>query len=117
MCSVLIGVPVKLERSGKELILATKTYAFDCPRKSWWCVLSTTRFLAIAIVGLVGRALILTQVVPVFIWGTVVPYLFYAQTTEVMLVKQNKLIGTFGVLLASKATLDDHFRDAYSDAS
>jgi hypothetical protein len=42
---------VRSMRSGKELILATKPYAVDYPLRSWWHVLSTTLFLAIAIFG------------------------------------------------------------------
>jgi acyl-lipid omega-6 desaturase (Delta-12 desaturase) len=45
------GGRVRSMRSGKELILATKPYAVDYPLKSWWYVVSTTLFLAIAIFG------------------------------------------------------------------
>ena len=38
-------------RSGKELILATKPYAMDHPLMSWWCVLSTSVLLVIALAG------------------------------------------------------------------
>ena len=38
-------------RSGQELILATKAYAHDDPRRSWWCILSTAFLLAAAWVG------------------------------------------------------------------
>jgi acyl-lipid omega-6 desaturase (Delta-12 desaturase) len=38
-------------RTGKELILATKPYAFDNPLRSWWCILSTAFLLVSAIAG------------------------------------------------------------------
>ncbi|MFY9983264.1 MAG: fatty acid desaturase [Chthoniobacterales bacterium] len=38
-------------RSGKELILATKPYAIDHPLRSWWCLLSTSLLLVIALTG------------------------------------------------------------------
>jgi omega-6 fatty acid desaturase (delta-12 desaturase) len=38
-------------RSGKELILATKPYAVDHPLRSWWCLLSTSLLLVIALTG------------------------------------------------------------------
>jgi omega-6 fatty acid desaturase (delta-12 desaturase) len=38
-------------RTGQELILATKRYATDFAGKSWWCVLSTTFLLALALAG------------------------------------------------------------------
>src|SRR6201998_3722804 len=38
-------------RSGKELILATKPYAVDHPVRSWWCILSTSFLLAVALTG------------------------------------------------------------------
>jgi acyl-lipid omega-6 desaturase (Delta-12 desaturase) len=37
--------------SGKELILATKPYAIDRPLRSWWCLLSTSFFLVVALTG------------------------------------------------------------------
>ena len=38
-------------RSGKELILATKPYAIDHPLRSWWCILSTSLLLVVALAG------------------------------------------------------------------
>jgi omega-6 fatty acid desaturase (delta-12 desaturase) len=38
-------------RSGKDLILATKPYAIDYPLRSWWCILSTSLFLVVALAG------------------------------------------------------------------
>ena len=43
-------------RTGKALILATKPYAVDCSRRSWWCILSTIALLTFALVG-AGAAL------------------------------------------------------------
>jgi omega-6 fatty acid desaturase (delta-12 desaturase) len=40
-------------RTGKELILATKAYATDITTKSWWCFLSTSFLLALALTGTV----------------------------------------------------------------
>ncbi len=40
-------------RTGKELILATKQFAADIPRRSWWYLLSTAAFLAVAWAGAV----------------------------------------------------------------
>ncbi len=37
-------------RTGPELILATKPYAVDSTAKSWWCILSTT-FLSLAVIA------------------------------------------------------------------
>ena len=39
------------ERTGKELILATKPYAVDSPGRSWWHVLSTASLLVVSIAG------------------------------------------------------------------
>src|ERR1700745_612000 len=38
-------------RSGKELISATKPYAIAPPLRSWWCVLSTSLLLVVALAG------------------------------------------------------------------
>src|SRR3954465_14186054 len=38
-------------RTGQELIKATKSYATDKALKSWWCILSTTALLLIALTG------------------------------------------------------------------
>lgn len=38
-------------RTGQELILATKPFAADDPIKSWWCILSTTSLLLLALAG------------------------------------------------------------------
>lgn len=38
-------------RTGTELILATKIYAVDNTAKSWWCILSTTLLLAASTAG------------------------------------------------------------------
>jgi omega-6 fatty acid desaturase (delta-12 desaturase) len=38
-------------RTGSELVLATKEFARDSTARSWWCVLSTTLLLAVAITG------------------------------------------------------------------
>ena len=38
-------------RSGKELVLATKPYAIDHPLRSWWCLLSTSFLLVVALTG------------------------------------------------------------------
>jgi len=40
-------------RTGKELILATKPYAFDSTNRSWWYVVSTSLLLAAAMAGTV----------------------------------------------------------------
>ncbi len=40
-------------RTGKELILATKAYANDFAAKSWWCFLSTSFLLGLALTGTV----------------------------------------------------------------
>jgi len=38
-------------RTGKELILATKSYAVDFSATSWWHILSTASLLALALAG------------------------------------------------------------------
>ena len=38
-------------RGGKELILATKSYAVDYAIRSWWCIVSTASLLVAALVG------------------------------------------------------------------
>ena len=37
--------------TGQELILATKRFAKDDPRRSWWCILSTSSLLLAALAG------------------------------------------------------------------
>jgi acyl-lipid omega-6 desaturase (Delta-12 desaturase) len=39
------------DRTGPELIMATKRYAKDFSRKSWWCILSTAFLLLTALAG------------------------------------------------------------------
>src|ERR1017187_5075890 len=38
-------------KTGTELVSATKRFAKDDPRKSWWCVLSSTFLLFAALAG------------------------------------------------------------------
>src|SRR5436190_23865478 len=38
-------------RTGQELILATKRFAQDRSRRSWWCILSTLFLLLAALAG------------------------------------------------------------------
>src|SRR5258705_4225434 len=38
-------------RTGSELVLATREFAYDSTARSWWCVLSTTLLLAATIAG------------------------------------------------------------------
>jgi fatty acid desaturase len=44
----------KKERSGKELILATKPYARESRIKSWWYTLSTLGLLIATLVGIIA---------------------------------------------------------------
>lgn len=46
-----VGLIHSSVREGKELILATRPYAADEPRRSWWCILSTGSLLIAAIAG------------------------------------------------------------------
>ncbi len=46
--SIILGVG---NRTGTELILATKPYAVDITARSWWCILSTTALWLGAIFG------------------------------------------------------------------
>lgn len=39
------------DRTGAELILATKLYAVDSTAKSWWCILSTSALVLAALAG------------------------------------------------------------------
>lgn len=49
-------------RSGKDLILATKDFAFDSPLRSWWNVLSTFFLLSVAIAGTIWSPHILLRI-------------------------------------------------------
>ncbi len=40
-----------IPKTGQELILATKPYAKDDTRRSWWCILSTTFLLVASLIG------------------------------------------------------------------
>ena len=42
-----ISEPQKL-RTGKDLILASKEYACEIPKRSWYCTLSTLLFLMLS---------------------------------------------------------------------
>jgi omega-6 fatty acid desaturase (delta-12 desaturase) len=48
---VATELPASQTRTGHQLILATKPFARDNPRQSWWCVLSTLFLLATAYGG------------------------------------------------------------------
>ena len=50
-------------REGKELILATKSFAVDKSVRSWWCILSTTFLLTAALIGTVW---------PFPLWGKII---------------------------------------------
>ena len=43
------------DRTGKELLLATRPYAIDSTLRSWWCVVSTACLLAAALAGTVSN--------------------------------------------------------------
>lgn len=49
-------------RAGKDLILATKAYAFDFKLRSWWHVISTSLLLAAAMAGTVWNVHISAQI-------------------------------------------------------
>jgi len=55
-------VPTAQVRKGRDVILATKPFAFDSPPKSWWCILSTAALLGVALAGTIW--------VP-YVWGRV----------------------------------------------
>ena len=63
-------------RSGKELILATKPYAVDYPLMSWWLVLSTSLFVAIAIIGTLWNFDLLGRIVCSVLAGLLILRLF-----------------------------------------
>jgi len=47
----VMSATLKVMRTGKDLILATKPFAADSTAKSWWCILSTAFMLVVAIAG------------------------------------------------------------------
>lgn len=49
--------------SGKQLVLATRTYAKDNPIKSWWCIVSTGLLLLAALAGTVWNFHMMPQIV------------------------------------------------------
>jgi acyl-lipid omega-6 desaturase (Delta-12 desaturase) len=54
-------------RSGSELVLATREFAHDSTARSWWCILSTTFLLVLAMAGtLIDFPLLVRVVCSVF---------------------------------------------------
>jgi len=98
-------------RSGKELILATKPYAVDYPLKSWWHVLSTTLFLAIAIFGTIWNFDPAGRIVCSVLAGFLILRLFviyHDQQHQAILSKSraaNFLMSVFGILALSPTTV------------
>jgi acyl-lipid omega-6 desaturase (Delta-12 desaturase) len=98
-------------RSGKELILATKRYAVDCPLKSWWCVLSTIVFLAVAIVGTLLNFGLAGRIVCSCLTGLLILRLFviyHDQQHQAILPKSgvaNFLMSVFGILALSPTSV------------
>jgi len=98
-------------RSGKELILATKQYAVDYPLKSWWYVVSTTLFLAVAIFGTLWNFELAGRMVCSVLAGFLILRLFviyHDQQHQAILSKSsvaNFLMSVFGILALSPTTV------------
>jgi len=63
-------------REGKDLILATKSYATDRTLRSWWCILSTTFLLIAALLGTLWHFPLVGKIVCSLLAGLLILRLF-----------------------------------------
>src|ERR1700743_2236110 len=98
-------------RSGKELILATKPYAIDHPLKSWWCILSTSLLLVVALTGTLCNIDLPGKILCSILAGLLILRLFviyHDQQHQAILPRSrvaNFLMSVFGILALSPTTV------------
>ena len=98
-------------RTGKELILATKSYATDSPGRSWWYVLSTAFLLAVSLEGTLWNFHWVGKMVCSFFAGLLILRLFviyHDQQHQAILPHSRLAAGLmkiFGILVLSHSSI------------
>jgi acyl-lipid omega-6 desaturase (Delta-12 desaturase) len=98
-------------RGGKELILATKSYAVDHAIRSWWCIVSTASLLIAALVGTLWHFPLPGKIVCSILAGLLILRMFviyHDQQHQAILPKSrlaDVLMGIFGILALSPTSV------------
>src|ERR1043165_7387608 len=98
-------------RNGKELILATRSYAVDSPARSWWHVISTAFLLAAALAGTLWNFHLAGKMVCSVFSGLLILRLFviyHDQQHHAILPRSRMaeiLMRVFGVLVLSPSSI------------
>ncbi len=98
-------------RGGKELILATKSYAVDQAIRSWWCIVSTASLLIAALVGTLWHFPLPGKIVCSILAGLLILRMFviyHDQQHQAILPKSrlaNVLMAIFGILALSPTSV------------
>jgi omega-6 fatty acid desaturase (delta-12 desaturase) len=98
-------------RGGKELILATKSYAVDQAIRSWWCIVSTASLLIAALVGTLWHFPLPGKIVCSILAGLLILRMFviyHDQQHQAILPKSRlakALMGIFGILALSPTSV------------
>jgi omega-6 fatty acid desaturase (delta-12 desaturase) len=98
-------------RGGKELILATKSYAVDQAIRSWWCIVSTASLLIAALVGTLWHFPLPGKIVCSILAGLLILRMFviyHDQQHQAILPKSrlaNALMAIFGILALSPTSV------------
>ena len=98
-------------RGGKELILATKSYAVDYAIRSWWCIVSTAFLLVVALVGTLWHFPFPGKIVCSILAGLLLLRMFviyHDQQHQAILPKSRlaeALMGIFGILALSPTSI------------
>ena len=100
-----------VQKTGQELIHATKPYARDDPRVSWWCILSTTFLLLGALAGTLWNVHLAARIVCSVLAGLLLLRLFviyHDQQHHAILPKSRLAEGymrLFGILALSASSV------------
>jgi omega-6 fatty acid desaturase (delta-12 desaturase) len=98
-------------RGGKELILATKSYAVDYAIRSWWCIISTGSLLVAALAGTLWHLPLSAKIVCSILAGLLILRMFviyHDQQHQAILPKSrlaDVLMGIFGILALSPTSV------------
>jgi omega-6 fatty acid desaturase (delta-12 desaturase) len=98
-------------RGGKELILATKSYAVDQAIRSWWCIVSTASLLIAALVGTLWHFPLPGKIVCSILAGLLILRMFviyHDQQHQAILPKSrlaDVLMAIFGILALSPTSV------------
>lgn len=98
-------------RTGPELISATKEFARDSTVRSWWCVLSTTFLLMLAIAGTLGSIALWARIGCSVLAGLLMLRLFviYHDQQHHAILPQSRLaellMGIFGIYALSASSI------------